>query len=180
MLNASFEQDYEKFVHLLLSKLENHSPLTRPPKSKKNIYMNPEALRLKNRKWRAWRRYRASRSQYDRNIYIRLKNELRSLTRNLRENFEQTFTSAIKSKPKMFWKYAKSRLKTRQTIPTLIKSDGSNAITDEEKAEALNCFFTSVFTNEDLSSIPPLTLFQPGSCSWSNPLSKKANILLMR
>ena len=36
--------------------------------------------------------------------------------------------------------------------------DGSTAHTDKDKADALNNFFTSIFTQENLSSIPSFTL----------------------
>ena len=54
----------------------------------------------------------------------------------------------------MFWNYAKSRLKTRDNISSLTKADGTTATTATEKAEALNNFFASVFTLEDLQTIP--------------------------
>ena len=44
----------------------------------------------------------------------------------------------VKEKPKHFWKYAKSRIKNKQSIPTLEKPDGSKAITPKEKANSLN------------------------------------------
>ena len=42
-----------------------------------------------------------------------------------------------------------------QTIPPLKKPDGSKAVTPKHKAETLNDFFPSVFTNEDCQNIPP-------------------------
>ena len=60
----------------------------------------------------------------------------------------------IKQKPKSFWSYANSRLKTRTLIPTLIKSDGRKAETSLDKAEALNDQFRSVFTSENINNIP--------------------------
>ena len=56
--------------------------------------------------------------------------------------------------PKAFWSYAKSRLKTRSKIDELILVDGSRAQTDKDIANALNDFFSSVFTEEDLRYIP--------------------------
>ena len=56
--------------------------------------------------------------------------------------------------PKTFWSYAKSRLKTKEQIPTLTKPDGSTASTASDKAETLNNFFASVFTVEDLNNMP--------------------------
>ena len=53
----------------------------------------------------------------------------------------------IKKKPKSFWRYANSRLKTRILIPTLIKSDGT-------KTEELNNHFRGVFISEHTNTTP--------------------------
>ena len=116
--------------------------------------MTNEAIRLKNAKNLAWKRYLSTRTNYDRVSYIRLKNKLRNLTRNLRSSFEMKMANDVKLKPKLFWKYARSRLKSRQAIPTLTNKDGTKAISAKDKAESLNDFFTSVFTTENLGNIP--------------------------
>ena len=72
----------------------------------------------------------------------------------MRQSFEQRLASYAKTNPKVFWKYAKSRQKTRQTIPTSIRKDGSKSSTAQEKADTLNEFFASVFTEEGTSNIP--------------------------
>ena len=76
------------------------------------------------------------------------------LTRKLRCDFEQNVASMIKNKPKAFWKYANSRLKTKPSIPSLSKPNGTKATSSKDKAETLNEFFSSVFTLEDLHDIP--------------------------
>ena len=102
--------------------------------------MTNEAIRLKNAKGRLWKRYITTRTKFDRENYIRCNNGLRALTRTLRRNFEQ-----------------KIALKTKQSIPSLTKADGSRAITPKDKADTLNNFFTNVFTIEDLNNIPSST-----------------------
>ena len=119
LLNSNFDDDYETFCNLLNSLLDKHSPMSTQPKKKKNIYMTNEAIRLKNTKGRLWKRYITTRTKFDRENYIRCKNGLRALIRTLRSNFEQNLALNIKSNPKMFWKYAKTRLKTKQSIPSL-------------------------------------------------------------
>ena len=83
------------------------------------------------------------------------KNHFRSLTRTLRMNFEINLAGRSKKSPKQFWSYVKSKLKTRTNIPTLIKSNGSEARTSKEKAEALNEYFGSVY-KEESNDYPPV------------------------
>ena len=87
-----------------------------------------------------------------------VRNELRVLTRTLRSDYERRLTLNIKNNPKAFWRYVNSRLKVHLTINDLQCPDGSTAHIDRDKAETLNHFFTSVFTQENLSLIPSFTL----------------------
>ena len=57
---------------------------------------------------------------------------------------------SVKLNPKSFWKYAKSRLKTRASIPALDKPDGTKAVLPDDKANALNKYFNSMFTVENI------------------------------
>ena len=74
LLNSSFEEDYATFVEKLESSLVNNTPMRTPRKEKKNLYMNREALREKAKKNRLWRKSLSTKSVFDRNNYIRCKN----------------------------------------------------------------------------------------------------------
>ena len=159
LLNSSFVEDYKRFFDILEKVMEKFTPLRTPIKKKKNLYMTREARRLKNKKLKLWRKFLSTKSSFDRNNYTRYKNSFRALTRKLRRDFEIDISKDLKDKPKVFWSYAKSRLKTREQISTLTKPDGSPAATPQDKAETLNNFFASVFTVEDLDNIPPAPAF---------------------
>ena len=103
LLNSKFENDYDMFFEKLHTAME----IKANSKSKENIYMTNRAMRLKNKKRRLWIGYLASKSRYDRNNYIKCKNDLQELTRKLRRDYEQELARIAKSKPKAFWKYSK-------------------------------------------------------------------------
>ena len=117
--------------------------------------MTPDAIKLKNRKNKLWRRYSRTRTYYDHQRFVQCRNELRALTRTLRASFEKNFARNVKHKPKLFWKYINSRLKTKVKIPTLNLNDGSKATSIIEKVETLNKYFCSVFSIENTAHIPP-------------------------
>ena len=119
-LNSNFVEDYDVFINSLLHYVDKHSPRKLHQKLRKNIFMTNAALRLKNRKQRHWKRYVATKTTHDLRNYTRTKNELRGLARKLRRDFEQNLVREIKTKPKLFWKYARSRLKAKQRIPTIV------------------------------------------------------------
>ena len=120
--------------------------------------MTAEALRLKNKKKRLWKRYAHTRSSYDHSAFVQSKNKLQNLTRNLRAEYESSIANESKCKPKTFWRYVKSKLKTRIRIPTL-----SLSVSPSDKAEALNCYFSSVFGEENLANVPNSSVVFMGS-----------------
>ena len=142
------------FVEILDSSMEGCIPEYKSGSSKKNIYLTPEAIRKKNFKNELWRKYTRNKSSFDKRRYDTVKNELRSLTRKLRLEFEKSIARNIKCSPKSFWAYVKSKTKTNCKIPPLTKMDGSEATTSIGKAETLNNFFSSNFTEERLDDIP--------------------------
>ena len=99
-----------------------------------------------------------TRNKFDRDNYIKCKNKLRSLTRNLRSEFERNLIGNIKNNPKSFWKYDRSRLTSRSMIPSLEKLDNTIATSSRDKAETLNNFFNSVFTTENVHNIPTISV----------------------
>ena len=153
-LTGSINEDYPVFIEHLDSATKNCIPNRMSPKKKKNLYMTSEALRLKNKKNHLWKRHVRTKSSYDHLAFIKCKNKLRNLTRDLRASYETSVANQIKNKPKVFWRYVNSKLKTREKIPILKTVDGSLSVSPREKAETLNSYFSSVFVDEDLTSVP--------------------------
>ena len=60
----------------------------------------------------------------------------------------------IKNKPKPFWSYVRSKMKSKSKIPPLNKPDGTKAFGAKDNAETLNSFFSSIFTTEVMDNIP--------------------------
>ena len=153
-LRGNFLEAYSYFEAELSGATVGCIPEKIKRKAKKNIYLTTDAIRMKDRKNKLWRRYKKTGLQYDHTRFKQAKNQLRSLTRRLKRNFENEIARDAKTFPKKFWSYVKSRTKTRSRIPILRRKDGTTASTPEEKAEALNEFFASVFTDERLENIP--------------------------
>ena len=156
MLAGTFEESYGAFMEQIILSIDGQVPRRTMRSKKRNLYMNNEAIRLKNKKQKLWKKYSVSRSSKDYDQFLKCKNQLRSMTRMLRKNFEQTLAKISKISPKSFWACLKSRLKTRPIIPTLSKQDESKAFTPREKAEALHVFFGTVYQTES-DNIPSAT-----------------------
>ena len=77
-----------------------------------------------------------------------IRNEVTKATKKDRKNFEHKLAREIKENVKAFWKYINRNKKRKNKIPVLKKPKGGLACSDEEKANALNNQFSSVFTLE--------------------------------
>ena len=126
------------------------------PKKKFTIPLSQENLRKIKHKNNLWSKKRKNLASEEQQLnYNRLRNQIRSLTRKSKKLFEKEIAKKSKSNPKSFWKYAQSKLKTKSGIPDLQKT-GKNEYTknDDEKANLLQDFFSSVFTNEPPGDLP--------------------------
>ena len=80
--------------------------------------------------------------------------------RKSKRSFEQKLAGNIKKYSKSFYAYVRSKQKVRDKVGPLENNRG-NIISDGfQMAEVLNEYFSSVFTTEDISSLPvPFTKF---------------------
>ena len=106
-------------------------------------------MKLRHEKVAAWRRYRATRNHLDYLNFTNKRNSLRSLTRSLWSNFEQSIVDNLRTNPKGFWSYINSKTKVRFEIASLTASNGDSATTPLQKALLLNSYFSGVFTSEN-------------------------------
>ena len=85
--------------------------------------------------------------------YAKARNQARWECRKAKKIFERTLAKEAKRNPKAIFSYVNSKLKTKTGIADLDIETGK-ATTDNEKAEALNEFFSDAFTEEDTSNVP--------------------------
>ena len=86
---------------------------------------------------------------------------MRTLTCNLRRNFESEIANNVKQNPKVFWSYVKSRVKTHAGIGCVEGIDGQLHHSDcTNKANAFNDFLSSVFVDEDPDTVPTFVTFR--------------------
>ena len=92
-------------------------------------------------------------------LYSRARNKAKKTVKKERKIREKEIAESAKSNCKNFWAYINSKRKTRSGISELHDTnDGKTFIasSDQEKAEVLAKYFTSVFTNERDGNLPNL------------------------
>ena len=117
------------------------------------VPMDEAVVKKIKQKNRSWTRYMETRSQEKLQEYKRFRNQTRNLVRRAKKNFEKDVATTVKKSPKKFWKYVNNRTKVKSTIPDLVTENGT-ATTDKVKADYLNNFFSSVFTEEPAGQLP--------------------------
>ena len=130
---------YDTFTTKLLDLQQKYIPTYKhKPAHKRKTHISPttrEAIREKRRKWRA---YTSNPTEDNKTAYCRARNKLRKLIRKDKRDFEANLAENVKTNPKQFWRYARSKMKTRATISELVTEtrDGTKttASTNYEKA----------------------------------------------
>ena len=71
-----------------------------------------------------------------------------------RLNYESQLIADIKTKPRHFYSYIRSKKKVKDHIEYLMKADGTKTSSHAEASEVLAEFFGSVYVREDATNIP--------------------------
>ena len=99
-------------------------------------------------KRKAYKMYKNHPTTQNYQTYADLRNLVNTEVRETKKAKELKLAKEAKNNPKALFQYISSKVKPRETIPDLQKKDGDFTEGDTEKAETLNSFFGSVFTEE--------------------------------
>ena len=94
-----------------------------------------------------------------REAYCKASKKVKQLMRQSKRSFEKAISVDSKRNPKPFWKYVRSKLRTKSGISPLLrdkKNPQSLMFDDKEKAEILQDQFCSVFTQEQDGELPTM------------------------
>jgi len=98
----------------------------------------------------------------------------RKLDKSLLQREQQRISVECKKNPKLFWQYVNKKNKSNSAVGTLkwIDSNGSEKLAekDDEKASALQEFFSNVYTVEKDVNFNNLPSMLADSCSQMSPL----------
>ena len=96
-----------------------------------------------------WIRYRASQSYNDLVEYKIAQNKAVKEYRKAKKQFERKLAKDIKSNPKSFYAYVRSKTKVKEVVGPLRDTSNQLVSDNEVMCEILNEYFGSVFTSED-------------------------------
>ena len=160
ILKYEIESIIDKFV-----------PFRKQGKRCRKKHLSKEAIRKIMLKQTMWRVYRRTRKEED---YAKYKEALNAATTEIRQSkrsYEQKLACNIKNDSKSFYAYVRSKQNVQDKVGPLEDSAGNIISQGFLMAEDLNGYFSSVFTKEDISSLPVADAkFQGAKSEYLGPL----------
>ena len=160
ILKYEIESIIDKFV-----------PFQKQGKRCRKKHLSKEAIRKIMLKQTMWRVYRRTRKEED---YAKYKEALNAATTEIRQSkrsYEQKLACNIKNDSKSFYAYVRSKQNVQDKVGPLEDSAGNIISQGILMAEDLNGYFSSVFTKEDISSLPVADAkFQGAKSDYLGPL----------
>ena len=117
-------------------------------------WMTSKIKRVVKRKYNLYKKYLNTRLECDQTNYVNVRNECNKSIRCAKRKHEKILSNESKSNPRNFWKYVNSYSKNTSGVSSLKDGMGQLSVTDKEKANTLNTFFSSVFTHDNLNNLP--------------------------
>ncbi|CAM4583475.1 unnamed protein product [Lepidochelys kempii] len=122
-------------------------------------WLHSEILADLKHKKEAYKKWKIG--QMTREEYKNIARACRSEIRKAKSHLELQLARDVKSNKKGFFRYVRNKKKVKETVGPLLNEGGNLVTEDVEKANVLNAFFASVFTNKVSSQTTAL-----GSTAW--------------
>ena len=151
MMRGNTEEAWVKFKEIIQGLERKHVPVRRET-GRKQLWMTGKAMRAVRRKRKIYARYRDGRHP----ACVEANKMARTEIKKARKNFETKLAQNIRYDSKSFFAYVRSKSKARVKTGSLKDDNGKLLEKGGEVAEEFSEYFGSVFSKEDLASIPEL------------------------
>ena len=145
---------YEYFNDRIYELIVRYVPQKKRKIKQKCLWLNTrvkKAIRKRNKKWKL---YNATKRDIDYRKYKECRNLVVKELRKARNVFERKLVEDVKNNPKSFYRYVRTKTKSKDRVGPL-KDPAGNLIEDDNiMCDTLNNFFASVFTQENTDTVP--------------------------
>ena len=147
-LEAVIFKSQDKFIPKLSCKP------TKVNKPKRNFSAPQELIALIQSKRKAFRYFKKFPTTENMKAYHYLRNLVNAEIIKAKRMRETEIAKLVKTNPKMFYRYVNNQIKPVETVANLLKNNNEYTKNDQEKADTLNEFFSSVFVKESDDETP--------------------------
>ena len=134
--------------------LRNQCVPKRKTKKGRKKWINREVIKHSKAKAKAWSRHKKVDNDASYAVYKKKLKRSVAAIREAKLNFETKLAKNIKQDSKSFYAYVRSKQRNKENIGPLKDKSGEIIVNDEIAANALNNYFSSVFTAENKNNIP--------------------------
>ena len=158
LAEKSVNDAWNDFIDFTNNQIERHIPKRVSKRRKRKPWVDLDVRAAIKAKNLAWKEYKKNKSIENWESFKQIRNSTNRIVQSNKCKFENKLAQEIKTNPKQFWNYVRSKSKKSNSYPDLI-DEGSNIISDDkQKANYFNEYFASVYTDEDKHFIPRLEL----------------------
>ena len=115
---------------------------------------------LKSKRY-CFKRYKKYKTTVNLINYNFARNRVSSRIKRMKKKRENKIAKEIKINPKAFYQYIASKTMKKEGVAELVDKEGKLTSDDEQKCNIINDFFSSVFTQEDVSTVPDFNHEKP-------------------
>ncbi len=144
------ENELNKLINKFVPKCTYKGGKTR----RKPVWFNENTFKKVRKKKHSFDRYKETLEGQLYLEYARARNQAKWACRKAVQDFERNISKEAKYNVKAFYNYANSKLKTRSGVSDLKMDNGNITANVKEKADTLNKFYSSVFTQENVQDMP--------------------------
>ena len=171
LMNKTAIECWNILKYEIESIIDKFVPFQKQGKRYRKKHLSKEAIRKIMLKQTMWSVYRRTRKDED---YAKYKEALNAATTKIRQSkrsYEQKLACNIKNDSKSLYAYDRSKQNVQDKVGPLEDSAGNIISQGFLMAEDLNGYFSSVFTKEDISSLPVADAkFQGAKSDYLGPL----------
>ena len=149
--SRSVNNGWEFFKAVVTETMEKNVPLKVRRNKNRPVWMNRTLLRLIRKKNRLHTNSKKSREPADHLKYLDARKQCKKAIQNAKRNYERMLSKEKNKRP--FNAYVKGKTKSRVSVGPLLINDTLSS-NNCEIANELNQYFSSVFTQEDISYVP--------------------------
>jgi hypothetical protein len=151
----TIEDIWVRFKDILDSVVARYVPVVTGNKKKYPQWMTREAKRARRYKANKWKEYRISGEYNDLVEYQLARKRADKEYKKAKRIFEEKIADNVKSNPKSFYAYVRSKTTLKEVVGPLRDKEGRLLIEHGAMCNELNTFFASVFTKEKLEDAVP-------------------------
>jgi hypothetical protein len=165
---ASPSQMWQKFKIQVQATVKKNVPLKKIHKNGRPPWMTREISAAIQRKKRLWQEAKKGRRHEE---YKEAEKKVRNLIRNAKNRFEKRLADSKDGNSRPFFSYVKKKSKSRPEVGPLTDKHGATVTEDEKMAGILNNYFSSVFTQENVTDLPKASTLQVDAPLTSVPIT---------